>query len=227
MRTNKPAIIWSSIISIVSLTISIITHIIVCVKCEYISNLFAGIFASGVLALLIAIINYRSERRKTLEQFYSYVLKVASNFDRFEYSDDIERSIDSVLQIKQFDYLPLDNAYGDMDFLFGDKKKRKYIYNKIYKPILDCRDLITEKAFHFTEYKKAANGNKKVMKIFVDDIANILLTQKEDDIIEPNGHVIKFKGIKPNLTAQLRNEINGEYYSIMYPHNKEDNNNAD
>ena len=110
MRTNKPAIIWSTIISVVALICSLVLQYF---GLEYAANLLAGIFASGVLTIMISIINYRTERRKTLEQFYSYAKKAANNYNRFENDGDLERSIDSVLAMNDFDYIELDNAYGD------------------------------------------------------------------------------------------------------------------
>lgn len=227
MRTNKPAIIWSAILSAVSLAVSIITYSVDFMKCEYISTLFSGVFASGILALLIAIINYRSERRKTLEKFYSYARKAAVNFNKFEYGSNIERSMDSVLQINQFDYVELDNAYGDIEFIFKDKAKRKYIYDKIYKPILDCRNLITEKTFHFMEFKKSTNGNRRVMQMFLDEIAEVLLIQKEQKMFDVPGYSSLIKTVQSRLSAQIMDELNGEFYKIMYPYSKEDTNNAD
>jgi hypothetical protein len=102
MLTNKIIIFWVSTLSAVSLGISVILQ---SNGFGYAPNLFARIFASGVLALLIAIINYWTERKRTLEKFYSYGLKVALNFNRFENEGNLERSIDSVLAIEQFDYL--------------------------------------------------------------------------------------------------------------------------
>ena len=200
MRTNKPAIIWSTIISVVALICSLVLQYF---GLEYAANLLAGIFASGVLTIMISIINYRTERRKTLEQFYSYAKKAANNYNRFENDGDLERSIDSVLAMNDFDYIELDNAYGDMSFLFHDKKTRKYIFEKIYEPTLVLRKLISEKCFHFREYKKAFSGNSRVMRIFVDEVAVAIMSQQEMTSVNEHGVSIVMKTTHNKAVEQL------------------------
>ena len=224
MRTNKPAIIWSIIVSVSALICSIILHHF---SLEYWSNLFAGIFASGVLTIMISIINYRTERRKTLEQFYSYAKKAANNFNRFENDGDLERSIDSILAMNDFDYIELDNAYGDMCFLFNDKKTRKYIYEKIYEPTLVLRRLISEKCFHFNEYRKALHGNSRVMRIFVDEVAGAIMEYKEMKSVNEHGVSMVMKTSHNKIVEQLFEELDSRYYEIMYPRTKKEVKNAD
>ena len=223
MRTNKPAIIWSTIISIVALICSLVLQYF---GLEYVANLLAGIFASGVLTIMISIINYRTERRKTLEQFYSYAKKAANNYNRFENDGDLERSIDSVLAMNDFDYIELDNAYGDMSFLFHDKKTRKYIFEKIYEPTLVLRKLISEKCFHFREYRKAFSGNSRVMRIFVDEVAVAIMSQQEMTSVNEHGVSIVMKTTHNKAVEQLLEELDGHYYKIMYPRAKKEVKNA-
>ena len=223
MRTNKPAIIWSTIISVVALICSLVLQYF---GLEYAANLLAGIFASGVLTIMISIINYRTERRKTLEQFYSYAKKAANNYNRFENDGDLERSIDSVLAMNDFDYIELDNAYGDMSFLFHDKKTRKYIFEKIYEPTLVLRKLISEKCFHFREYRKAFSGNSRVMRIFVDEVAVAIMSQQEMTSVNEHGVSIVMKTTHNKAVEQLLEELDGHYYKIMYPLAKKEVKNA-
>ena len=223
MRTNKPAIIWSTIISVVALICSLVLQYF---GLEYVANLLAGIFASGVLTIMISIINYRTERRKTLEQFYSYAKKAANNYNRFENDGDLERSIDSVLAMNDFDYIELDNAYGDMSFLFHDKKTRKYIFEKIYEPTLVLRKLISEKCFHFREYRKAFSGNSRVMRIFVDEVAVAIMSQQEMTSVNEHGVSIVMKTTHNKAVEQLLEELDGHYYKIMYPRAKKEVKNA-
>ena len=223
MRTNKPAIIWSTIISVVALICSLVLQYF---GLEYAANLLAGIFASGVLTIMISIINYRTERRKTLEQFYSYAKKAANNYNRFENDGDLERSIDSVLAMNDFDYIELDNAYGDMSFLFHDKKTRKYIFEKIYEPTLVLRKLISEKCFHFREYRKVLSGNSRVMRIFVDEVAAAIMSQQEMTSVNEHGVSIVMKTTHNKAVEQLLEELDGHYYKIMYPRAKKEVKNA-
>ena len=223
MRTNKLAIIWSTIISIVALICSfVLQHF----GFEYGANLLAGIFASGVLTIMISIINYRTERRKTLEQFYAFAKKAANNFNQFENAGDLERSIDLILVMNDFDYIELDTAYGDMCFLFRDKKTRKYIFENIYAPTLKLRRLISEKCFHFREYRKVLSGNSRVMRIFVDEVAVAIMSQQEMTSVNEHGVSIVMKTTHNKAVEQLLEELDGHYYKIMYPRAKKEVKNA-
>lgn len=171
---------WMTGLCIISFMISLILDY--AVKNKYWSNIFIGIFASGLLALLLSIISYNVERQKALEDFYIQANKALNIFNLYENNGDIERSMDIVIEMANYDYICLDNAYGNIDFIFGNKRLRKYIYNDIYKPIIDLKNLIIEKAFHFKEYKKTVTGNLEVMKMFIDEIDHIDLDLCEEKI---------------------------------------------
>lgn len=224
MRENKQAIIWTTILSSLALPVSITLHYH---RMEYGSNILAGIFASGILALLIAIINYRVARRKTLEKFYSYALKAASNYNLFENEGDLERSIDSVLEMNRFDYLELDNAYGDMDFIFHKKATIDYIYKNIYEPTMIARKKIAEVSWHFREYRKANPGNKKVMRDKIQEISEILISRTEKKVSSEPGVAMVVTSTYNKLSHDMKSELAGHYYEIMYPFHKEAESNAD
>ncbi len=224
MHNNKQAIIWSSLLSVLSLVISILLH---CLDFEYVSNLFSGVFASGILTTLIAIINYRTERKRTLEKFYSYMRKAIGAYNRFENSSDLESSIDSVLLIDEFDYLELDNAFGDIEFIFNHKKNYNYIYDSLYKITLELRALINEKAFHFRLYRKAKNGNHSVMEHFISEVDNYIMERTETELQTEDGNSIKMTTCRNRVVEELEKELTGKYYRMMYPHIKEEKHNAD
>lgn len=224
MRTNRPAVIWSAIITAIAFIGALVLHYS---GEDFWSNILAGIFASGVLTIMISVINYCTERRKTLERFYSYAKKAAYNYNQFEDDGNLERSIDSVLEMNKFDYLELDNAFGDMCFLFNGKKTRKYIYDKIYKPTLDLRSMLEEKCFHFKEYRKSANGNSAVMKIFVNEVAEVFIETKEVKMTGEQDSVFVITTKKNKIVDQLLEELDGHYFEIMYPHTKKGVKNAD
>lgn len=215
MRISKTIIIWASTLSAVSLCISVILHLN---SFEYVSHLIAGIFASGILTLFIAIINYWNERKRTLEKFYSYGLKAVSNFNRFENEGNLECSIDSVLAMEQFDYTELDSAYGDIDFIFNNKKTRGYIYKSIYEPIKMLRILIKEKCSHFNEYKRSENGNTAVMQDFITEIDGALIQRYERGITYDDGTTTKISCCHNKIVKTLSNELTGKFYEILYPH---------
>lgn len=228
MRINKIAIYFTGTTTLIGVVGAIILHKL---GYEFVSNLFSGIFASGVLTFIMSIIGYWVERRKTMEKFYTYAIKAVSNLNLFEYEKDLNRSIDSVLQMNQFDYVELDNAYGDMVFLFRNKKKQKYIYEKIYKPILDAKNTVAEACFHFKEYKKAINGNAQAMRVFLSEIAKVFMSVTQRKCINENGLSTVMTYTYNKFVHDLRKELNGDFYRIMYPYynkkQQEENTNAD
>ena len=212
MKENKTVIFWSLAIASISLAASIILH---CRSCEYASNIFSGIFASALLAFMIAVINYHISKRRTLENFYSYAMKAVANYNLFENDGDLERTIDSVLLMDQFDYLGLDTAYGEMCFVFNNDKNHKYVYDRIYLLTLELRRLISEKCFHFREYRKSMNGNKSAMKHFVEEIDCAIMERKTVHVSR-DGSEIQMVSVKNRIVEQLLTELNGKYYELMY-----------
>ena len=225
MRVNKTSVYITAPITILSLAAAIVLHNL---DFEFATNILIGIFASGLLAFILAIIGYFVERRKVLERFYTYVQKSASNFNRFENNGDLEQSISSILFMNQFDYVELDNAYGDIAFLFFNKKNKSYIYDRLYHPITTARNLIAEKCFHFREYRNAIEGNKRVMHILVQDVAEVLLSTTTKKGFNGMGMSMVMNFTYNKLAENLRNELNGKFYKLMYPFkHKEVSNHAD
>jgi len=175
----------------------------------------------------MSVIGYFTERKRTLERFYSYAQKATSNFNRYENDGDVDRTIEVLLQMNQHDYLELDNAYGDIKFLFFDKRNREYIYSAIYFPIQEVSGLIAEKAYHFKNYLRQTNGNRQVMKIFICEIDNKIMHRWEEKISEGDEHTVTISCIENKLVLALRKELSGRYFRIMYPLSKKESTNAD
>lgn len=223
MRENKHAIIATSLLSVLALIGAICLH--ECRK-EFISNIFAGIFCSGVLALLIAIINYRVARKETLEKFYSYARKAAWMYNQLEYNCDVEKTIDSILEINRFDYLELDNAYGSMDFLFNDKKYRKYVFVNIYEPTLLARKAVTEACFYLKAYRNGF-GHQKMAQGKVNEIIDLFIEKEEKQELRNNGSSVKITSYTNKVYAKMMEELSNKYYGLMYPCHKEAETHAD
>lgn len=223
MKINKYAIYSTAFLMVISLFVAIFLDQY---GYDFYANLFSGIFASGVLTFLMAIIGYLTERKRTLERFYSYAQKVVSNFNQYEYDGDINHTIEILLQMNKFDYLELDTAYSNIDFLFFDKKNRKYIYTSIYNPINEVRNLIADKAFHFKEYRKATHGNRQVMQNFICEIDQKIMERREESVVLEDGKTMKMSTIKNGLVLRLRKELSGKYFKIMYPFSKKENSHA-
>ena len=231
MRTNKFAILLVGPLTLISLVAAIVFYIIsryTFEAFEFVANVFSGIFASGLLAFILAGIGYFEERRKTLEKFYTYAQKAVSNFNRYEEdNDNIEQAIDIILLINEFDYTELDNAYGDISFLIHNKKRHDYIFDSIYGPITDLADLIREKSYHFKLYKKCLAKDRQhtrgegTMKMFIDEIDRAIMGRTIQDVPNDGGTAFRIPCSEKKIVFTLREELGGKYYDIMYPWKKE------
>ncbi|MBR1762499.1 MAG: hypothetical protein IJ731_03945 [Eubacterium sp.] len=99
MRTNRLAIYILTPLTIISLLLAIILR-----NCsDFTSNVLLSIFGSSLLALIMAIISYFCERRKTMRDlyfscsrflnFYSKLIKINGVFDIYELRDIIDEWI--------------------------------------------------------------------------------------------------------------------------------------
>lgn len=213
MKIQKYNIILSISICIISLIVALILSEF---SYSFWSNIFIGIFSSGILTLLLSIAAYRIERKNALEAFYSSVLEVVNNFNIYEYKDDLEKTMNIVLKMNEFNYKDLDMSYGNIDFLLTYKKQREYIYNNIYSKITNIRKIISEKAFHFKEYNKASNGNLRVMKHFVEEIDDKFMFRSVEEVFNEEGENHKIAYVYNKLTVEILEELNGKYYDLMY-----------
>ncbi|MDD6505718.1 MAG: hypothetical protein PUF45_09830 [Lachnospiraceae bacterium] len=219
MRQNKIAIL---IVGPVTIAALIVAWVMDYFNIEFWCNVFMGIFGSGLLTVMVSSINYSTERRKTLEAFWSYGHKVINNLNRYSADDDLDTAIDVFLQIQDYDYQPFDDAYGEICFLFHNKKLRKEITERIYSPIMEIRNIINEKSFHFKLYKKTANGNRRVMTDFVAEIDKLLIERKEHSYPQKNGEMFTVSETNTYKVLELLTEFTDYYYWIMYPWKKKE-----
>lgn len=225
MRTNKFAILFIGPLTFISLATAILFYInrYTFEAFEFIANIFSGIFASGLLALALAIIGYLEDRRKTLGKFYTYAQKAVLNFNRYENDNDIEQIIDIILLMDEFDYAELGNAYEDISFLIYNQKLRDYIYHSIYGPIINLANLIRKNSYYFKLYKKqlAKDGQhaklESIIKKFIDEIDSAIMSRTIREIPNDDGTVFRIPCSENKIVPTLRKELGGKYYSIMYP----------
>lgn len=219
MKANKLAIILTAIFSVISLVIAAVLNNISNKQNDFIVNVLIGIFASGLVALIIAIINYASERRKVLEHFSVQINKVINNYFKFRNDGDFDKSLHSVIDMAEFDYTVLDNLYGEIDFLFNNRKNRHYIYCNLYEPTKAMRKQISQYAKHFQLYYDSPSGNKVVMQDFLNKLDKQMIERKPDIKITLDNGDITTIGVSPRyiVCENLLNELNGEFRRIMYP----------
>ena len=110
-----------------------------------------------------------------------------------------------------------------MDF-FTEKitGNRKYIYEKIYLPILRFNQAVSDHIWHFRWYFDGSGKNKPVMEMFVEQLELHLLYRDKKSIptdYDETGKAIAFcevTSLESKLVREISKELNDKYYRIMY-----------
>ncbi len=76
-----------------------------------------------------------------LQKIYKHQMQVCRN--------EVRRCIDSCFTYEQIDLGPLDNAYGNLDYIFANNMIRKSAYHNIFNKIRVFRRLVLEEIIHF------------------------------------------------------------------------------
>lgn len=217
MRVYKNAIITTFLMTVVSLFCALYLNFFVSID-PFWCNALLGIFGSSLLTLITAIISYRVERRKTFEGF-SYCTKIIlHDLNKYQSSWELEKKIDFFLEYHDISHMDWDSYFGDFCFLFDFKHKhRNYIYTKIYRPILVVNQAINNHLWHFRWHKDGSGRNEKVMQLFVKEIEDLIVTTITETY--PTGddvQTITVTSTKNKLISDIQQELNGEYYRLMY-----------
>ena len=217
MRANKYALIITSGFSILSLIFAAILNSLRIQDYSFIINVLIGIFASGLVAFIIAMTNYLSERRNTLERFASQIEKLMKAVRDYKTSDDFEQMLSVIKSLSMFDYLELDFAFGDMCFLFHNKKVHKYVYNGLYKPTLELRNAVNNCMYYYNNKRDISAAKKQI------EVINELIIFNGKEITLENEEKTRIT-IPPHnkMYINLGREVYGKYRKIMYPFERAD-----
>ncbi len=135
----------------------------------------------------------------------------------------LEQKLKFYLDYHDLDKSAWDMDVGNMDFFFESKTHDfQYIYTTIYKPILDFNRAVENHVWHFRWYFDGTGKNDTVMEKFLLELQEYLLEKNEQDIpteYDENGNIVStchYSTVKPKLVLNIRKELNGRYYEIMY-----------
>lgn len=92
----------------------------------------------------------------------------------------ISSVIDNYIELSQISLNKLNNAYGNLDFLFGNKKIRLKAYNEILNRLREIRKTIYEETYHFKLWKEG-KGNFVICTQKAIKVSNILFTSVESE----------------------------------------------
>lgn len=114
-------------------------------------------------------INFKELEEKQLSQIFDIWAE-----KEIEKIQEVKKS---VLIISNIDFHILENTYGKLDFIFGNKNRkinknfitRKWIYNNIHEPLRELVNFFKSESFYFCE----ENSNMMTLDIIVDRISII------------------------------------------------------
>lgn len=224
MRVYRKLVIINAAISFVFFVVALLLNYLICSdNVTFWIDICNAIFGGTILTVLTSVVSYYFERRKTLEGFLYQTRQILSFLSKYQNDMTLEEKLKFFIDYSELDKITWDTYYGDFDFFFEPlNKKRQYIYNKIYKPILDFNKAVTNHVWKFRSYFDGAEGKEKVMLIFVDELQNYLLVKEEKEIPcdwDENGKPVsfcRFSDIHSKLVLDVKKELAGHYYEILY-----------
>ena len=184
---------------------------------DFWTNICLAIFGSSLLTMVSSYIGYRREKIKTLEGFSYSTKSLLSYLNKYDIEWDDERKIDFFLDYNSLDKTLWDSKLGDIFFLIDREQENfLYIYNQIYKPILDLNHKISEHEFHFRWHKDGSGHNKVVMHKFIAEIEPLFIEKQTIVLDNTDGSNTSMTSTRNKLVSTLLDELNGRYYDLMY-----------
>lgn len=160
-------------------------------------------------------------------------IKCAENWysSRMEaYYNELEKCMDSYIQIANIQLGDLDNAYGSLDFIIANKTLRKMAYEQVYAPIKELRKSALRQAYHFQLYK-TGEGNISHCTAFLlklneewfskkeinnEDVHSITIYLKCSDILTDEIEKFRCKIYKQKYEAEEHHPIMSKIYRINH-----------
>lgn len=224
MRMYKKHIYIIAPISVVTFALAVLLHYLKpCSESDFWINVCLGIFSGAILTLITSIISYNHEKRRTLESFIYHTRYILSYLNKYQQSMSIEQKINFYLNYIELDKSGWDMEFGNMDFFFERlTESRKYIYEKIYKPIIDFNNAVSNHEWHFRWYLDGSGKNDFVIEGFLSELQDYLLINNKSNFpaeYDDDGNVIRYCQCLTTISKlvdSIRRELGGRYYEIMY-----------
>lgn len=151
-----------------------------------------------------------------MEGFYYNTLDILRFLSRYDGNWERDRKIDFFICYCDMNLDSWDMCYGDMLFLFDfSKKKMKYVFEKIYSPIISFNKIVGNRCYHLRLYKNGDSNNTAVIDKMLAEIESLLITE-EKSVVESEGRQITVTHVKSQLTNPVLKELYDGYYNLMY-----------
>lgn len=224
MRPYKNLTIICGTLSILSFLGCLVLHYwFDCAEADFWVNVCLAIFGSALLSALAALVPYFHEKRTTLEGFMYQCRQILHTLNKYQITMPLEEKMKFFLDYHDLDKSAWDAAFGNMDFFFERiTGHRKYIFQKIYTPIVQFNEAVNQHVWHFRWYFDGSGKNAPVMEMFVGQLECHLIYQDEQSIptdYDKFGHPTAFRevtSVESKLVHEVSQELNGKYYDLMY-----------
>lgn len=111
-------------------------------------------------------------REYFLEQQYDDIMK--------KYYEKIDEIMKCYIEFGKIDYWKVEDEYGKIDFLLGNKKRRNmFIYKNLHEKERNFRGKIRATAFHFQEYYQEDVGNLPVQLSKIIEVQKEIFTRED------------------------------------------------
>ena len=223
MKPYKRLTIICGFISLLSFAICLYLHYFCSFDdADFWVNVCLAVLGSALLTLLSSLISYFHEKRMTLESFMYHCKQLLHVLNKYQDSMSLSEKMKFFLDYHDIDKSAWDASYGNMDFFFeGLTDSRKYIYEKIYHPILLFNQAVNQHVWHFRWYFDGSGKNDSVMEMFVTQLEQHLLYRSEQSIpreYDSTGKATSFTeitSIESKLVREISQELNGKYFDIL------------
>lgn len=224
MRPYKILTIICGLMSLFSLAMCLFLHYsFISKETDFWVNISLAVFGSALLSSLTALVSYFHEKRTTLENFLYHCKSLLHVINKYQDSMSLEDKMKFFLDYHDLDKSVWNADYGNLDF-FTEKitGNRKYIYEKIYRPILLFNQAVNNHVWHFRWYFDGSGKNIEAMEIFIGQLEQHLLYKNEKSIptdYDETGKPIAFgeiTSLESKLVQEISRELSGRYYTIMY-----------
>lgn len=125
----------------------------------------------------------------------------------------VEEIFDIYIAISNVELRSLDDAYGDLDYIFTNKCLRRFAYNCIYQPLRETKIDINRYACHFKLYKED-KGNIFACIGMLDEI-NDKLFRKEKCNANDYEDIKIYREFYNNISAELE-KFRCKIYRLEY-----------
>lgn len=193
------------------------------VEAEFWCNVCLAVFGSGLLTFITSCIGYATEKRRTLENFSYSTRLLLHVLNKYDLEWGLEKKIDFFLDYADVDKSAWDAQLRAIYFMFDSgRKKFKYIYQMIYKPILDLNQKIAGHGAYFKLHKDGGGKDDTVMATFVGEIEKLFMEKLTSKHALEDGQEFQTTAIENKLVHTILEELNGKYYDIMYSKKQEE-----